>query len=57
MNDPKLLETLSRRQIGRLERFGKSRVPARRAVALPLLCSSSSLPITDCRPRTPPLVS
>ena len=33
MDDPKLIKTLSRRQIGRLERFGKSRVPARRAVA------------------------
>jgi len=33
MDDPKLIETLSRRQIGRLERFGKLRVPARRAVA------------------------
>ena len=33
MDDPKLIDTLSRRQISRLERFGKSRVPARRAVA------------------------
>ena len=33
MDDPKLIKTLSRRQIRRLERFGKSRVPARRAVA------------------------
>jgi hypothetical protein len=24
---------------------------------LPLLCPSASLPITDCRPRTPPLVT
>ena len=33
MDDPKLVETFSRRQINRLARFGKSRVPARRAVA------------------------
>jgi hypothetical protein len=33
MDDPKLVETFSRRQIKRLARFGKSRVPACRAVA------------------------
>lgn len=34
MDDPKRIETFSRRQISRLERFEKSRVPTRRAVAV-----------------------
>jgi hypothetical protein len=57
MDDPKLIETFCRRQISRLERFGKSRVLARRAVAASSALASASLPIVDCRPRTPALVS
>ena len=53
----KLIEGFSRQEIGRLERFGKSRVPARTAVAASSALPSASLPITDCQPRTPPLVS
>jgi hypothetical protein len=48
MDDPKLIKTLSRRQIGRLERFGESRVPARRAVA-----ASSAVPVRIGRLRLP----
>ena len=55
MDDPKLIKTLSRRQIGRLERFGESRVPARRAVAA-TSALTASLPNVDWRPQRPPLV-
>ena len=56
MDVPKLMKTFSRRQIGRLERFGESRVPARRAIAA---TSALALRISaDCGlPASPPLVS
>jgi len=63
MDDPKLIKTLSRRQIGRLERFGESRVAARRAVAatsaLTLRISAdcglpaSRRPLVSCHIRRP----
>ena len=56
MDVPKLMKTFSRRQIGRLERFGESRVPARRAIAA-TSALTASLPIVDWRPQRPPLVS
>jgi hypothetical protein len=54
MDDPKLIKTLSRRQIGRLERFGESRVPARRAIAATSVLSlriSANLPASHAAAR------
>jgi hypothetical protein len=61
MDDPTLIKTLSRRQIGRLERFGESRVPARRSCsgsALALRISAdyglpASQPFVSCHIRRP----
>jgi hypothetical protein len=57
MDDRKLIETFSRRQISRLDASENREYRPAELLQLPLLWPSASLPIVDCRPRTSPLVS